>query len=127
MSNANNPDIKSLSPQLLVADLERAVAFYCSYLGFGVGFRYGDFYAGLERDHYSLHLKADDTRGAERSGRRDNEHADIVFAVGNISEFYHEVIRQSPEVVVPLREMPYGREFYIADPDGYILAFVETK
>jgi hypothetical protein len=26
---------------------------------------------------------------------------------------------------VPLRSMPYGREFYVRDPDGYILGFVE--
>ena len=26
---------------------------------------------------------------------------------------------------VPLREMPYGVEFYIRDPDGYILGFVQ--
>jgi len=24
-------------------------------------------------------------------------------------------------IIEPLREMPYGREFYITDPDGYIL------
>ena len=26
---------------------------------------------------------------------------------------------------VPLRNMPYGREFYIRDPDGYILGFIQ--
>jgi hypothetical protein len=26
---------------------------------------------------------------------------------------------------VPLRHMPYGREFYVRDPDGYIPGFVE--
>jgi len=28
-------------------------------------------------------------------------------------------------VIQSLREMPYGREFYVADPDGYIIAFYE--
>ena len=27
---------------------------------------------------------------------------------------------------VPLRTMPYGTEFYVRDPDGYILGFVEA-
>ena len=26
---------------------------------------------------------------------------------------------------VPLRQMPYGVEFYVRDPDGYVLGFVE--
>jgi predicted enzyme related to lactoylglutathione lyase len=26
---------------------------------------------------------------------------------------------------VPLRPMPYGIEFYIRDPDGYILGFIQ--
>jgi hypothetical protein len=30
-------------------------------------------------------------------------------------------------IVQPLRAMPYGKEFYIADPDGYILSFLEVN
>ena len=26
---------------------------------------------------------------------------------------------------LPLRQMPYGRELYLKDPDGYILGFVQ--
>lgn len=26
---------------------------------------------------------------------------------------------------VPLRTMPYGGEFYVRDPDGYIIGFVQ--
>jgi predicted enzyme related to lactoylglutathione lyase len=29
------------------------------------------------------------------------------------------------QIVQPLREMPYGTEFYISDPDGYIISFIE--
>jgi hypothetical protein len=25
----------------------------------------------------------------------------------------------------PLRSMPYGKEFYIKDPDGYVLGFIQ--
>jgi hypothetical protein len=27
---------------------------------------------------------------------------------------------------MPLRQMPYGKEFYVRDPDGYVLGFVEA-
>ena len=26
---------------------------------------------------------------------------------------------------VPLRHMPYGIEFYVRDPDGYVLGFIQ--
>jgi hypothetical protein len=29
------------------------------------------------------------------------------------------------QLTVALRHMPYGTEFYIRDPDGYILGFIE--
>jgi len=28
-------------------------------------------------------------------------------------------------LVVALRRMPYGTEFYVRDPDGYVLGFVQ--
>jgi len=31
-------------------------------------------------------------------------------------------VKQDVEIVQPLREMRYGKEFYIADPDGYVIA-----
>ena len=27
---------------------------------------------------------------------------------------------------MPLRKMPYGTEFYVRDPDGYILGFIQS-
>jgi hypothetical protein len=33
--------------------------------------------------------------------------------------------RRYPPLAVALRHMPYGTEFYIRDPDGYILGFIE--
>jgi predicted enzyme related to lactoylglutathione lyase len=30
-------------------------------------------------------------------------------------------------ITQPLRNMPYGTAFYMADPDGHILAFIEEN
>ena len=60
--------------------------------------------------------------------KKDDQHNDIVFAVEGIEDLYVEISSQrSAEIIQPLREMPYGKEFYIADPDGYVLSFVEPK
>jgi hypothetical protein len=31
------------------------------------------------------------------------------------------------KISVQLRNMPYGREFYARDPDGYILGFIQAR
>jgi len=61
----------------------------------------------------------------ERKNRRSNEDLDIVFSVDNIEDLYEEFSNKSVEFIQPLREMDYGKEFYIIDPDGYIIAFLE--
>jgi len=36
-------------------------------------------------------------------------------------------LSRSVEIIQPLGNRLYGKEFYIADPDGYILAFLEQS
>ena len=116
-----------MSPQFVVADLERSLDFYTRELGFEIAFRYEDFYAGIGRDGYTLHLKSGSPAIEERANRRDNEHLDLVLSVEDISSLFDVIKSRAAIIVQPLREMPYGREFYIADPDGYILGFLEEK
>ncbi len=125
MSITKQFTIKNMSPQLLVADLERSIAFYTNKLGFNVDFRYEDFYAGVSRDGYVIHLKSGEPSGEERKNRQNNEDLNIVFSVSGIESAYEELVGRSVDVVQPLRVMPYGKEFYVADLDGNIIAFVE--
>lgn len=112
------PALKKMSPLLLVANIEQSIEFYTSKLGFSVDFRYEDFYAGIMKDAQSLHLKCGTPPGK-------GEELAVIFSVDNIERLYEEVQSKSVEIVQPLRVMPYGREFYLADPDGNRLAFVE--
>jgi catechol 2,3-dioxygenase-like lactoylglutathione lyase family enzyme len=113
-----------MSPQFLVADIERSIEFYTKKLGFDVDFQHEDFYAGIVKDGCSIHLKSGKPSIEERKSRRNNEDLDIVFSVDGIDDLYRELSNKSIEFVQPLRDMPYGKEFYIADPDGYILSFL---
>jgi len=117
--------IKKMSPQLLVADVDRSIEFYTKKLGFDVDFRYEDFYAGIIKDGYSIHLKASKPSIEERESRRNNEDLDIIFSVDGIECLYEELSNRSVEFSQSLRDMPYGKEFYVADPDGYIIAFLQ--
>jgi predicted enzyme related to lactoylglutathione lyase len=116
------PVLKKMSPQLLVAHLEDSIEFYTKKLGFSLDFRYEDFYAGIVKDSHSIHLKSGTPM--ER-GANNNQDLTIIFSVDRIEHLYEEVLSKSIEIVQPLRNMPYGREFYIADPDGNHIAFME--
>lgn len=125
--NSSSFRIKKMSPQFLVSDLRRSIEFYTKKLGFELDFLYENFYAGIVKDGYFIHLKSGNPFHEEMKIRRTNEDLDLVFSVGEIEEFYKKILERSIDILQPLREMPYGKEFYISDPDDYILAFIEEK
>jgi catechol 2,3-dioxygenase-like lactoylglutathione lyase family enzyme len=114
-----------MSPQLLVADIDRSIAFYTKKLGFNVDFRYEDFYAGIIKDGYSIHLKESKPLIKKRESKKNNEDLDIIFSVDGVENLYEDFSNKSVEFTQPLRDMPYGKEFYVTDPDGNIIAFLE--
>jgi predicted enzyme related to lactoylglutathione lyase len=125
MTTATSSRIKQMSPQLLVNDIARSIEFYTKKLGFAIDFRYEDFYAGISKDGCSIHLKSGTVSVEERKSKRNNHDLDILFSVEDIGHLYETLVNGSVDLVQPLRRMPYGEEFYIADPDGYIIAFLE--
>ena len=114
-----------MSPQILVADIDRSVEFYTKKLGFEVEFLHEDFYAGILKNGCSIHLKLGIPSTEERKNKRENGDLDIVFSVEGVADFYQELVNKAVEITQPLCARPYGNEFYIADPDGYIFAFLE--
>jgi catechol 2,3-dioxygenase-like lactoylglutathione lyase family enzyme len=132
------PIFKKMSPLLPVADIEHSIEFYTIKLGFSLDFRYEDFYAGILKDGHSIHLKCGsapesaalefatpDSAAAPVNAGKNKDDLDIMFSVADIDRLYEYILSQSIEIVQPLRDMPYGREFYIADPDGNRIAFIE--
>ena len=125
MDTITSSKIKKISPQLVVADLEHSIEFYTRKLGFTIDFRYQDFYAGISKDGCSIHLKAGKPLIDERKNKRINEDLDLKFSVDSIEKVYEELLERSIEIIQPLRDMPYGKEFYIIDPDSHVIAFLE--
>jgi len=117
--------IKKMSLQLLVTDIDRSIEFYTKKLGFEIDFRYEDFYAGIIKDGFSIHFKTGNPLIEERKSKRHNEDIDIIFSVEDIEYLYEEFSGQPIEIIQPLRDMPYGKEFYITDPDAYSIGFIE--
>ena len=125
MNSVTHVIIKKMSPQFVVADIDRSIEFYTQKLGFEVEFRYEDFYAGIVNQGFSIHLKSGNPVTDKRKNKGENQDLDLVFSVGGVEDLYNELVNKFIEVTQPLCDRPYGKEFYIADPDGYILAFLE--
>ena len=126
MNTLTSSKIKAMSPLLLVADINRSIEFYLKKLGFDIDFRYEDFYAGIIKDGYTIHLKVSEYPIEERKSKRNNQDPNIIVSVSNIENLYKELSNKSVEIIQSLRDMPYGKEFYVADPDGNVIAFVES-
>jgi catechol 2,3-dioxygenase-like lactoylglutathione lyase family enzyme len=120
------PRLTSFAPQFLVDNLERSIAFYRDVLGFT--FRtWEDFYAIGTRDGLEIHLKLAPKNPAERQHRKQNEHLDASAGVRNIEAFYAQVRSNGASIIKPLTKTEWStQDFYLEDPDGYILCFGGT-
>ena len=118
--------ITGIAPQFLVDDLDRAVAYYRDKLGFEVDFIYDSFYASVSRDGFAIHLKEAPKVAADREHRKQNEHLDVSIAVSGIRDLFSELQGRGAAIINPLEERPWAcLDFYVEDPDGYILCFSE--
>ena len=78
-------------------------------------------------DGLELHLKEAPKNPAERRHRRENEHLDASAGVEGIEAFYEQCVANGAKILKPLAVTPWGtKDFYIEDPDGYIVCFGGT-
>jgi catechol 2,3-dioxygenase-like lactoylglutathione lyase family enzyme len=117
------PRVTSFAPQFLVDDLARSMAYYRK-LGFTFGEPWGGFYAIGQLDGLELHLKEAPRNEEDRRHRRANEHLDAAAGVDGIEAFHARCIANGVTIVKPLTATPWDtKDFYIEDPDGYIVCF----
>jgi catechol 2,3-dioxygenase-like lactoylglutathione lyase family enzyme len=127
MTSTAKPRVTSLAPQFVVDNLERSMAYYRDSLGFEFGEPWGGFYAIGRRDGLELHLKEAPKDTAQRQHRRDNEHLDAAAGVDGIEAFYEQCVSRGVKILQPLAPTEWGtKDFYIEDPDGYIISFGGT-
>jgi catechol 2,3-dioxygenase-like lactoylglutathione lyase family enzyme len=118
--------LTGVAPQFLVDDLSAAIAYYRERLGFGVAFCYDSFYAGVSRDGFAIHLKCAPKTLSDRSHRKQNEHLDAYISVTGVATLHDELRSRGAVITKPLEARPWSCiDFYVEDPDGYILCFSE--
>jgi uncharacterized glyoxalase superfamily protein PhnB len=119
------PQFLRVVPVLKVADMQRAVDFYTSVLGFQVGWR-----AANDGEGENCMLQAGTTdvllSTGSHLGGEPHFTGTLYFNMEGVREFF-ERIKDRVEIVWPLETMDYGQtEFGIHDRDGYTLAFAEA-
>ena len=122
----------SVTPSLLVHDVERSTAFYRDVLGLQiketVPGKSPFVFVWLARDGVSVFLndrKAVAEELPSTAGRPSGGTATMFVVVTGVDAL-HDEIASRVNVVMPLKTQFYGmREFAIEDPDGHLLTFAE--
>ena len=119
--------LTGIAPQFLVDDLNAAIAYYRDKLGFDVDFCYESFYASVSRNGFAIHLKCAPKTVSDRAHRKQHEHLDAYIAVTGVAVLHDELRSRGALITKPLEERPWScKDFYVEDPDGYILCFSEA-
>ena len=123
-----------VTPNLIVADIDRSLAFYRDVLGFSLVTTVPDaapfVFAWLQRDDVSVFLN---TVGSVKEtlpalAARPIGGTNTLFMIVEANspaegiDALFDAVRSKARVVMPLKDQFYGmREFGIEDPDGYVI------
>jgi uncharacterized glyoxalase superfamily protein PhnB len=124
-----------VTPNLLVRDVAKSLAFYRDVLGFAVVATMPPdsssfVFAWVKRDGVNVFLNDATTAGDEYDalkGKPIGGSLTIYVTMTGIDDYFAKI---SPHATVEteLETKFYGmREFAIVDPDGYVLTFAEEK
>jgi catechol 2,3-dioxygenase-like lactoylglutathione lyase family enzyme len=126
------PQFTKLTPNLLVASVERSLAFYVDTLGFERGmtvpeeppFAFGSVVSG------AIEIFFNEASGAVKeypafAGKPIGATGTLFIEVEGIEEL-HERLKPLVRIVMPIVTQFYGmREFAFEDPDGYVITFAQ--
>ena len=126
--------LNKLTPNLIVADVARSIAFYRDVLGFEVEMTVPDaapyVFAGVRHGTVEIFLNAPEPAAAEYpafAGRPIGGTLTLFIEVSDIHGAHAALAPRVP-IVMPLEKKWYGvTEFAFTDPDGYIITFAQRE
>jgi uncharacterized glyoxalase superfamily protein PhnB len=123
---------KKLTPNLVVANVERSVAFYRDVLGFAFAFGVPDqeprVFAAVVRDGIEIFFNLPDPANEDYPDLRNRPIGGALTQFIEVEEIdaLYQQIRGKARIAMPLKDQFYGmREFAIADPDGWLITFAQ--
>ena len=126
------PHFKKLTPNLLVASVERSLAFYVDTLGFTRGMTVPEAsplaFASVTGGAVEIFFNDAATAVKEYpafDGKAIGATGTLYIEVEGVDAL-HDRLKSKVKIVMPIATQFYGmREFAIADPDGYVITFAE--
>lgn len=123
---------QSVTPNLVVQDIDRSTAFYRDVLGFKikttVPAKAPFVFVMLDRDGVPVFLNTPEAAAhdiPQVTARGFGGTATLFFTVDAVDAL-HAVVAPHAKVVMELKTQFYGmREFAVEDPDGHILTFAQ--
>lgn len=120
--------VRNLIPQIGTTDLEGTIDFYTSKLGFDVGFRYEDFYAGIRVGDHLIHLKRVDVSDPSIPFVAAGGHLHLCFETGDVDEPAAQFRANAVPLISEPADTPRGmRECRVADDQGDVLCFGQAR
>jgi len=128
------PHLTKLTPNLIVADVSRSIAFYRDMLGFTLVTTVPDaapfVFAIVQSGGVEIFLNAPEPAIAEYpafKGRPIGGTLTLFVQVDDVRGA-HEALKNRVEIVMPLEKKWYGpTEFAFTDPDGYVITFAQQE
>ena len=124
--------VSKLTPNLVVADVDRSLAFYRDVLGFDVQVTVPDagpfVFAAVTHGNVEVFLNARDAAVAEYPAFRERPVGGTLTLFMEVTgvEAAYAALGSKVTVVMPLEKKWYGStEFAFLDPDGYVITFAE--
>jgi catechol 2,3-dioxygenase-like lactoylglutathione lyase family enzyme len=125
-------ELKSLTPNLIVSDVERSVRFYRDVLGFTVGPTVPEaapyLFAIVQSGPVQIFLNAPGPAIEEYPAFRDRPLGGTLTLFIDVVDIKrsHAALQGKVAIVMPLEHKWYGvTEFAFEDPDGYLITFAE--
>ena len=132
MKGVPMPHFKKLTPNLVVANVERSLAFYVDTLGFERGLTVPEdsplVFASVTSGPIEIFFN--DTAAAVKEypgfdGKPIGATGTLFIELEGVNAL-HERLQGTVKIVMPIETKFYGmREFAIEDPDGYVITFAE--
>jgi uncharacterized glyoxalase superfamily protein PhnB len=126
---------KKLTPNLLVANVERSLAFYEDVLGFERGFSVPEqspfVFASVNGGPIEIFFNDAAVAIKEYpafAGKPLGTTGTMYIEIEGVDALHDRLESANVPIVMPLATQFYGmREFAIEDPDGYVITFAERK
>ena len=120
------PVLLAAEPQLFVADVTAACAFFTGKLGFAVAFTYGEppFYGQVFRDGARLNLRCVSQPVIDPQRRSKEDLLSASITLDDAKPLFLEYQAAGVTFHQSLRTEPWGaRTFIVRDPDNNLLLF----